>query len=70
MTYSIDHTELMTLLENNLNINNAILKVAEISGSGDVLAVVKAVYRSHELILQSIKSTTAIIHQVQERNCE
>ena len=67
MTYSIDHTELVTLLENNLNINNAILAVAEISGTGDVLAVVKEVHRSHELILQSLKSTTATIHQVQER---
>ena len=68
MTLTVDHTELLTLLENNLNINNAILKVAETAGTGNILATVDAISRSHELILQSVKSTTAIINQIRERH--
>jgi hypothetical protein len=68
MTIIADHTDLMTLLENNLTINNAILKVAQTAGTGDAVATLEELYRANQLILQALKSNSGIIHQIQQRN--
>lgn len=72
MKITVDHTELLTILENNGTINTAILNVALIAGAvkdlPSVMDFVNAVQRSHELILQALKSNTAIVAQIRERN--
>jgi len=68
MTILVDHSELETILENNININEAILSVAKTAGTGDIVSTMEAVFRSHQLILQALKSNTAIVNQIRARN--
>jgi hypothetical protein len=68
MKVTVDHTELMTILENNGTINEAILNVAQVAATGDLVSMLDAVIRSHQLILQALKSNTAIINQIRERH--
>jgi hypothetical protein len=67
MMINIDHTEIMTLLENNSNICNACLLVREPALEGDVKGTIENMNRAVELIMQSIKSNTAVLHNVQQR---
>jgi hypothetical protein len=67
MMIDIDHTEVMTLLENNSNICNACLLVTQRAVAGDLESAMENMTRCTELIMQSIKSNTAILHNVQQR---
>lgn len=68
MTLTIDHTEVTTLLENNITICSACMAVQNKAAEHDLLGTLDAVIRSNELILQAIKSNTGILNQVRERN--
>jgi hypothetical protein len=68
MMLSIDHTEVMTLLENHSNILDACILVQNKAAEKDLVGTAKATVRCMELIMQAIKSSNAVLHNVQERS--
>ena len=68
MLLKIDHTEVITLLENNSNICDACLLVQTKAAVGDLMGMVKETERCMQLIIQAVKSNTSILHQVKTRN--
>ena len=68
MILNVDHTEVMTLLENNSNICDACLLVQTKAAAEDLIGTLEATTRCMELIIQAVKSNTGILSNISERN--
>jgi hypothetical protein len=67
MMLNIDHTEVLTLLQNHSNILDACILVQNKAAEKDLVGTAKATVRCMELINQAIKSSNAVLHNVQQR---
>jgi hypothetical protein len=67
MTIQCDHSDLMTILNNNNTICQAVIEFGTTTAS-DIHKIPDAMIRLTELLMQVVKSNSAIINSITERN--
>ncbi|HET6887743.1 MAG TPA: hypothetical protein VFH87_07445 [Candidatus Udaeobacter sp.] len=68
VTMTVSGREFQTMLSNENTILDAVIKVQEQAQAGNLIGMLDAVARSHQLILQAIKSNHALMHEIRVRN--